>query len=134
MRSHLDPLAGRCTALTRLCLRGPGQEYVGDRYGWLKELEEQRYAEWARFIDSVRPTVKDLIFEQGRLPNTDAVMYGAWLVNFPQQDRRPMDLRFIDHILPVLAQGPWPCLEKMTVRGVFGAVRSQLQSKQRPSA
>jgi len=41
---------------------------------------------------------------------------------------RPMDARFLEHILPTLSHGPWPALEQMAVRGVGGRTLAPLQN------
>ena len=123
MRSYLHFLTGRCTSLTRLSLRGVGQDYIGLSWGWHAELDEQRYAEWASFIDSVKPTLKSLLVEQGRKPEHDQRMCATSRIRSARQVTRPMDDRFLKHVYPVLERGPWPQLRSMTIRGVLGGVR-----------
>lgn len=112
MQNLLGALAGKCTALTSLHLRKPGAR---DRFDFCRPAcrrkEADICAEWAVFLASVRPTLECLVFEQGERcsPRTDQA----------QPRVRPMDQLFGDAIFPTLAaEGAWPRMEKVTVRGV----------------
>lgn len=83
--------------------------------------ENRRYAEVGAFIDSVKPTLRELYFEHG--PDTDYFES----MNHPSQgilpgqtlaSPLPMDVFFDTHIFPVLISGPWQRLRSMTVRGI----------------
>lgn len=38
-----------------------------------------------------------------------------------------MDAKFMEHVMPVLLQGPWPKLKKMKIRGVGGKPRCDVE-------
>ena len=126
MRDHLRRRTGRCTALEYLILRGVGQEWRWHRSEQITgsaARDELRYQEWAYFIQSVKPTLQSLEFEQG-LPPEDPAQGDYAPHQFPRLcPGRPMDQRFMKTLLPVLMSGPWPRLEKMVIRGLGGQVR-----------
>jgi len=114
MADALDPLIDRCPHLTslRLALLGPCEEPEPS------SRKEPLYESWARFLGSVRGTLRKFQYEQGYSSNEQVRRYDGWdvseLFHFP----RPMDRLFARHILPVLLEAPWPRLEKMEIRGV----------------
>ncbi|KAH4151528.1 hypothetical protein HBI81_066770 [Parastagonospora nodorum] len=113
MIDALDPLIDRCPYLTslRIAILGPCEEHGPD------SREERLYRSCARFISSVRKTLRNLNFEQGYSFNEQTGWDRPWNRRekiFP----RPMDRIFARFILPVLLEAPWPCMEKMELRGV----------------
>ena len=135
MMGHLRSLEGKCTSLTRLCLRGVGQDYIGDSLEWYPGLDEQRYGEWASFLGSVKPTLRTLVIEQERRPeDCRPVMCGTIRARVPVQVNRPMDDRFFEFVYPVLKQRSWSHLQSMTIRGVLGRIRAEwsTQGKRTP--
>ena len=134
MRSHLHLINGKCTFLTRLSLRGVGQDYLGRSHGWHDEFDEQRYAEWASFLDSVKSTLQYLLLEQGRKPGYNQPMCTTIRITMPRQATRPMDERFLKYLFPVLERGPWPQLRSMTIRGLLGGVRYEYERLHAPAS
>ncbi|MCJ1363452.1 hypothetical protein MMC16_002559 [Acarospora aff. strigata] len=127
MRGHLLKLCGRFTALKHLELRSVGQDDVNDHLWsankWSANKDEKRYHEWAIFLRSVKPSLESFKFEQGLEPEVDEpVMNGH---PYPRlfQKVRPMDSRFIKFILPVIVEDHWPCLKRISIRGVGGKTR-----------
>lgn len=122
MRGHLQPLVGSCKVLKHLSLRSAGQDIANDSV-WSVHHDRQRYEEWAMFIESVKDTLESLEIEQG-IPAEDPHQNGScrqW--DGPMQTLgRPMDLRFVELVLPVISSGPWAHLKTMTIRGVGGSV------------
>lgn len=113
MLDALDPLIGHCPHLTslRIAILGPCEERGPN------SREEQLYQSCARFINSVRETLRKLDFEQGYSFNEQAQRDrpGYWLARiFP----RPMDRLFARSILPVLMEASWPRMQEMQLRGV----------------
>lgn len=125
----LARLTGRCTSLRSFHYFSTA-EFVDKSSNtitssdWLLEVQEEhrRYAELGAFISSVKPTLRELIFEHG----PDIAYYGynpgrhtVRAFEGPFHDNPlPMDAYFDMNVLPVLALGPWPKLEKMVVRGI----------------
>ena len=113
MIDALDQLIGHCPHLTslRIAILGPCEEPGPD------SREEHLYQSCARFIGSVRKTLRELSFEQGYSCNEQAGWDDPYEFRekiFPQ----PMDRMFARQILPVLMEGPWPCMRKIEIRGV----------------
>jgi hypothetical protein len=113
MSDALDTLTGHCPHLTflRLAFLGPHEPPAPD------SQVVQLYQSYARFIASVRGTLRTLSVEQGYCENEQGNLEAAWdpdPVCFP----RPMDELFVRHILPVLEEAPWPCMEKLVLEGV----------------
>ncbi|KAK2742771.1 hypothetical protein FQN55_007714 [Onygenales sp. PD_40] len=121
LRGHLQGLT--FTNLRYLRLRSAGQENI-NCLKWSPANEEKRYREWAGFIEGVKPILETFIFEQGVLPATSKGHYQSLLCRLREnagatiQDARPMDRRFIDHILPVILSGGWHKLRLMVILGV----------------
>lgn len=123
MRDHLRSLTGKCTALKHLVLRSVGQDFYIDTL-WSTELDEQRYDEWANFIDAARYTLRVLEIEQGLPPeNMNSSRCPSGLLRISPQTVRPMDRRLLHHILPILVKQPWPSLKSMSVKGLGGRVQ-----------
>lgn len=118
MRGHLRSLIGRCTALRRLVLCHVGQDYR-PKTSWSVEKDSERYREWADFLQSIRLTLESFEFEQGLQfedpEEPPPCRNPSWCLG-----KRPMDERWISSILPVLLCGPWPCLQKLILRGIGG--------------
>ncbi|MCJ1402952.1 hypothetical protein MMC11_006173 [Xylographa trunciseda] len=127
-RGCLQPLIGRCTALQHLSLRSVGQDDVHDAL-WSPAKDEARYAEAAEFIASVRPTLRTLVFEQGLQADDDSDPgCGSSRAGLSTREAgRPMDVRFVKYIVPVLVEAPWPHLREMVIRGVGGSVRRSVE-------
>ena len=128
MRDHLYYIQGRCTALKHLALRSVGQDYKLDWFeGFGSDVhDEERYTEWANFIDSVKHTLRVLELEQGLPPDKlgpPGCRRGCR--ELLQRDGRPMDVRFMKYIMPTLLRGPWPHLENMTIKGLGGRVQRE---------
>ncbi|MCJ1433585.1 hypothetical protein MMC27_002948 [Xylographa pallens] len=127
-RGCLRPLIGRCTALQHLSLRSVGQDDVHDAL-WSPAKDEARYAEAAEFIASVRPTLRTLVFEQGLQADDDSDPgCGSSRAGLSTREAgRPMDVRFVKYIVPVLVEASWPHLREMVIRGVGGSVRRSVE-------
>ncbi len=112
MRGLLPVLEGRCLSLTTLLLRKAGQKYTSSKKTgfWSASADEEVYSEWAAFIESVKPTLKVLVVEQG----TNSMVQRQNHISGPG---RPMDIRFTRYVVPSLASGGWSHLKRMEVRG-----------------
>ncbi|KAH8803537.1 hypothetical protein F5884DRAFT_509026 [Xylogone sp. PMI_703] len=121
MQGHLRHLEGRCTVLQKLILRSSGQGHDGDSF-WSDAIDNRRYKEYASFIGSVKGTLRDFVFEQGLRQEEDCHPGYAHPYNPPRQTgiMRPMDKRFLEYILPVLIEGPWPVLKTVQIFGLGG--------------
>ncbi|KAH8810888.1 hypothetical protein F5884DRAFT_262116 [Xylogone sp. PMI_703] len=120
MRNFLWDFVGRCTALQRLALRSSGQDYDAD-FLWSDTIDAQRYKEYASFIRSVRGTLQHLVFEQAV---RQGEIHRSCRAPHPHQTgARPMDKRFLNYILPVLIERPWPVLQSMEILGLGGRPR-----------
>jgi hypothetical protein len=118
MLDALDPLTGHCPHLTslRIAILGPCEESGPE------SREKRLYESCARFLGSVRKTLKTLDFEQGYNYNDQASYDNAYEpreMKFP----RPMDRLFARHVLPVLLERAWPCMERMEISGVGNTKR-----------
>jgi hypothetical protein len=131
VQGYLLPWVGRCPKLRSLHILTTA-EFVDqsiNQFGqqsttWYLEVtdENNRYAEIGRFLDSVKHSLREFIFEHG--PDID--YYGNspgrhtnQAFGGPTHDvALPMDVYFNSHILHVIAAGPWPKLEKIVVRGI----------------
>ncbi|KAF1945246.1 hypothetical protein EJ02DRAFT_320941, partial [Clathrospora elynae] len=115
MVGALDTLVGRSSTMTSLHITTAGSATV-----FLPHSQDDRlYASWARFLASVRNSLCDLFFEQGegRYPNPP--LYSSFdSHNQTKLEVRPMDRHFIQWILPVLLDAPWPRMKRMEIRGV----------------
>ncbi|KAJ4295122.1 hypothetical protein N0V90_007132 [Kalmusia sp. IMI 367209] len=79
--------------------------------------ENNRYAEVASFIGSVRPTLRELLFEHGPDNNYFTMFVMTLPNNNSRTDPLPMDVFFNTHVFPVLTSA-WPRLRSMVVRGI----------------
>jgi hypothetical protein len=113
MIDALGPLVGHCTRLVslRIAILGPCEEPGHD------SREQRLYHSCARFIGSVRKTLRKLTFEQCYSDNEQLTWVRSWNEREPVSPW-PMDRMFVRKILPVLMNGPWSCLEKIEIRGV----------------
>ncbi|KAF2690161.1 hypothetical protein K458DRAFT_426981 [Lentithecium fluviatile CBS 122367] len=131
LQGFLADLTGRCTALRSFHLLTTAEFFDGSftsfsqpNSQWPKEVadENRRYGEVGAFIESVKPTLRDLHFEHG--PDIDYFSTAEghrFHQLFPGQhlnDPLPMDVWFDAHVLPVLVSGPWPKLGSLTVKGI----------------
>lgn len=116
MRDHLRPLIGKCTGLKELTLRTAWQDFYSD-WMWSESHDEARYREWAGFIESVRPTLQYLDFDQGIPPQFHNQSGCGRHDPLPLQKKRPMHQRFITFILPLLVKGPYPVFKGLIIRG-----------------
>ncbi|KAI9812206.1 MAG: hypothetical protein M1827_004872 [Pycnora praestabilis] len=130
LRGHLRHMNGKCTNLKNLCLRSVGQDYAPLPM-WSAQKDEERYAEWAAFIGSVKTTLETLLFQQDSQAEDPTPNPCGTIVNrLPMQRKgRPMDQRFMNHILPVLITGPWPVLQSVIIQGIGGSVRQYYSRK-----
>lgn len=122
MTELLDPLVGYFTALRSLRITTHG-EFENSGRNVEQTPHQALYASWARFLASVRDTLEHFSFEQGidhrdkyeseqpRLCTTGRHLQ-------PRTVDRPMDVLFLEWLLPVLLEGPWPCMRHMEIRGV----------------
>ncbi|KAH3992047.1 hypothetical protein HBI24_223110 [Parastagonospora nodorum] len=128
MIDALDPLIGHCPHLIslRIAILGPCEEQGPD------SREERLYQSCARFISSVRKTLRKLDFEQGYSFNEQA----QWVRPSTERKKifpRPMDRIFARFILPVLMDAPWPHMEKMVIRGVGESTREYTEEYPMPA-
>ncbi|KAK0128298.1 hypothetical protein ONS95_000273 [Cadophora gregata] len=128
MRTHLKSIEGRCPRLKYLSLRSVGNDDNSDRR-WSPAHDEARYQEWASFILSIRFTLERLTIEQGLEPTQTGI--GRCLMQ-PVQYGRPMDDRFVDHLLPVLLDGEFLALQKIHIYGIGAAPRLEIVQKFKP--
>ncbi|KAF8849219.1 hypothetical protein BDZ45DRAFT_680669 [Acephala macrosclerotiorum] len=124
MRGHLQRLHGRCTNLKRLFLRSVGNDWTMDGQ-WSPTIDAERYKEWASFIDSVRPTLESLVIEQGLEYESANI---AHCRPGPLQVGRPMDERFLAHVLPILIRGDWPYLKEVKILGIGSKPRKLVRN------
>lgn len=121
MQNLLGPLIGRCPNLRALTLRKVGQRYHTEFPIESQAKDEDLYHEFALFINSVKHTLRHVVFEQGeRTGRPPPPAAGQIVGQFVGQPFAvwPMDRRFMNILYPRLFQGHWPCLESMTVGGV----------------
>ncbi|KAG4438658.1 hypothetical protein IFR05_005839 [Cadophora sp. M221] len=128
MRGHLKYLEGRCPRLKYLCLRSVGNDQEGD-CRWSPAIDEARYDEWASFITSVRSSLEHLVVEQGLEPNQSEI--GRCRPQ-PIQLGRPMDDRFLTHLLPALLAGGFEKLKGLQVYGIGARARPEVVQSYRP--
>ena len=129
VQGYLAPLTGRCSALRSLHILTTA-EFVEQASSnrpsstWPKEVEDEnrRYAEIGAFLESVKPTLREFMFEHG--PDVD--YYGSSPGKHSESafagpnhnNPLPMDAYFDAHVLPVFWTGSWPKLERIVVKGV----------------
>jgi hypothetical protein len=127
MVGALDPLLGCCSNLTSLRITT-----VGEYEPWFPgELENDLYRSWARFLNSARSTLHSFYFEQGY----NRCNYGCtkgYCCPRPTTNERMMDRLFVQWILPVLLEAPWPRISRMELRGI-GKMRKTLWLSEPPS-
>lgn len=127
-------LKGHCIALKflRLTLLGAGM---------LEETWEEgiaRYSVIADFLQSVRPTLQSLYFEQGtwdrwRPLSEERILHRGRLSSPYSYQGCPMDEIFARVILRALLEEPWPLLRRVEVRGAgeWTSVRMTLELEYR---
>ena len=114
MRGLLPLLKDRCLFLTHLFLRKAGQIENSPRMkNWSAPVDEEVYAEWAAFIESVKSSLKVLILEHGT-----ATVIQHRRNRMTGDSGRPMDIRARRFLLSVLTNGGWSSLQKMELRGI----------------
>ena len=131
MQGYLDYLIGHCPNLRSLHILTTAEfvDQSSNQFGqqsstWHLEVadEHRRYAEIGAFLASVKHSLREFIFEHG--PDIDYFgnspgRHTNQAFGGPTHDNAlPMDIYFDAHILPVIASGPWPKLEKIVVRGI----------------
>ena len=118
MQNLLGPLTGRCQNLRSLVLRKVGQRLPDEFTFEFSAKDEDIYHEFVTFINSVKATLRHVVFEQGqRVPQPP---YSPAVSFLTGGTPRPMDQRFRSILYPSLSHGPWPCLERMEIGGVTG--------------
>lgn len=131
IQGYLTPLTGRCPSLRSLHILTTAEfiDLSTGRNGlpsptWHLEAanEHRRYAEIGAFLSSVKHTLREFVFEHG--PDIDYFGHSPGrhtnraFAGPTHDDCLPMDVYFDAHVLPVIASGPWPRLEKIVVRGI----------------
>lgn len=120
-------LTGHCSSLKNLAIRSYGQGINGsDR--WDADADKLRYARWSDFIASTSPTLETLEFElfdiaeansRHKFARGPARFKQNITLIFPSQlSNKPMNRRFVEIMVPVLAQQSWPKLRKVTISGL----------------
>lgn len=106
--------------LKTLYLRKVASKYETDMK-WVPEADVAVYREWAKFITSVKGQLEGFSFEQSSLPGDKGIRgFG------PNQQMRPIDRRFQEHMLPVFLERGWKRLKRLEIRGSgIGRTRSQ---------
>lgn len=125
MQNILGPLAGHCPNLRTLTLRKVGQWRRTEFTPEFAAKDEDIYREFAFFIDSVKGTLRHLVFEQGRRtaprplsPVPAAVAAPVAVPYITVFHPRPKNTRFFTILFPHL-QNHWQCLESMTIGGAY---------------
>lgn len=131
IQGYLTPLTGHCPSLRSLHILTTAEfiDLSTGRNGlpspsWHLEAanEHRRYAEIGAFLSSVKHTLREFVFEHG--PDIDYFGYSPGrhtnraFAGPRHDDSLPMDVYFDSYVLPVIASGPWPRLEKIVVRGI----------------
>ena len=126
MQNLLGPIAGLCPNLKTLTIRKVGEAYYREFTPELAAKDDDFYLELAVFIESVKGTLRHIVFEQGErgalhpLPISDPNL--EWWRHLPlgstfRMDSRPMDVRFRFLLLGTM-QGGWEHLQSMKLGGV----------------
>lgn len=135
MQGHLQYLIGRCLAIELLHLHTVGQSH-SCQDGWDLEMENARYGEFSALLQSVWPTLRGFVFEQGISVPTDLgrrrssnyqASYRAFNRGFIF---RPMDAKFVSGCLSSLVEGSCPKLQRMDIRGVTDSLRASSREVQ----
>lgn len=102
------PSQGQWPALRSLRLRRLAQSNTGPRPR-STFINVERFKEWMPFIERLTASLEEFHFEQtGPWERSEDPVALRWHL-------RTMDRVFSRHMLPVLAQGPWPRLKRMTL-------------------
>lgn len=121
-------LTGRCSSLKNLAIRSYGQG-IDESDRWDADADELRYARWSDFIASTSPTLETLEFELFDIAagTNSRHKFARRTTRFEQQinlslrgqlSNKPMNRRFVEIMVPVLAQQSWPKLRKVTILGL----------------
>jgi hypothetical protein len=126
MVGALDRLIGYCSNLTNLHVTtiGEWEPYVPEDH------EHNLYQSWARLLNSVRNTLCSFYFEQGynrRNYNSEK----GYCRPRPTINERKMDRLFVQWLLPVLLEAPWPQMSRMELRGI-GRLQQKLRLLSKP--
>ncbi|ORY13020.1 hypothetical protein BCR34DRAFT_277532 [Clohesyomyces aquaticus] len=128
---YLKVLTSCCPTLQTLYISTAGQFLDNSRTfrntpspAGQQELDDgaNEYAEIGSFLESVKGTLKEFVFEHG--PDMEYFHVSPTSSNLlPQLGLSltaplPMDVFFDSNILPVLSSRPWPKLRRIVVRGV----------------
>ncbi|EOD48689.1 hypothetical protein UCRNP2_4547 [Neofusicoccum parvum UCRNP2] len=118
MHNHLAPLTSRCPKLAHLEIRS----YAPWEHWEKISLDDARYAEWAAFIRSARPSLRTLVFEHHRAESSR-----LWRTNrshpWGARGRPALWTLFNAHLLPVVTEAPWPRLERVELAGFHEITR-----------
>jgi hypothetical protein len=111
----LDQLVGQCEHLTPLhiAMLAPKEEQVP------RSHEDRQYVSCARFLDSVRQTLRTFTYEQGFSYDKHAAEE-CWSDGWGETPvfPRPMDRMLAQHVSPILLEAPWPRMKTMKLVGV----------------
>ena len=119
MQNLLGPLTSRCPNLRSLTMRKVGQTHPGEFTPPCIAKDKDIYREFATFIDSVRPTLQQLVFEQGERTARHVVPPPGQ--NLISRSVRPMDSRSL--LICSFLLVPWQNLEKFELGGVTTTMR-----------
>jgi hypothetical protein len=113
----LEPFIRKCLALTSLTIITVG---INETYCLPTERDDVRYAEWARFLTSVRGTVCFFSFKQAFNRNYYHASRGGfpWRIPKPHYGSSPMDKTFSRWILPIVMEGYWPHMRRIGFKGI----------------
>jgi hypothetical protein len=126
MVGALDSLIGCCSNLTNLHITtvGEWEPYVPEDH------EHNLYQSWTQLLSSVRNTLRSFYFEQGynrRNYNSEK----GYCRPRPTINERKMDRLFVQWLLPVLLEAPWPQMSRMELRGI-GRMQQRLRLLSKP--
>ena len=121
MRGILPLIQDRCSSLRSFFYRKPG--WWAQLRGRSAIQDEECYEEVASFLGSVAGTLEAFTFEQG-IPESIGRILSSDMVSVlqscpsPMQKVKPMDERFVTHILPVLRNTTWRSLRQLNIIGL----------------
>ena len=116
MQNLLGPLTGRCPNLRSLTLRKVGQKGSTEFTPEFSAKDMDIYREFATFVGSAKATLQHVVFEQGERTDPRHPPQPGQVVVLG--NRRPMDVRCLSILCPILFLGRWERLETMIIRGV----------------
>ena len=125
MQNLLGPIAGLCPNLRSLTIRKVGEAYYGEFTRELAAKDCDFYLELAVFMNSVKGTLRHIVFEQGERGTYPLPILGPnfslWRLpsgNFEiWRNPRPMEARFETLLLGTM-RGGWRLLQSMKLGGV----------------